>query len=376
MSVAQDLGVPLSWRKFNNSRPTSERISISQNAINTILPQLDSSTGQFNGIGYWQAANVFSAMALQDQVAKTTTNKNIVVNNLKLVFGLFKNYDQFGWWAQAAHYAFKSYGDTELLNNSIATWNSVSNYMITPAQAQAGKTPFKSFALAGTCDGVTMAGGVFWRPTTDDTAINSITTGLFLTLSSYLYETTRDTKYLSAATMAANWIKAHNIATSSASNPGILLDTEDGDNCSRSPASWLFTYNSGKFLEGLSVLANVTGDSQWEQLMLTTAAAAIKNAPWQGSNGIIIEGADTDSNNDGVGFKGTGLLEVFRRTPQNSALRILIHSYVDVQYNALLDLASSGNDYSANWLGPQPSGFTTWGQLAALDVLVAAVEAN
>ncbi|PPQ91191.1 hypothetical protein CVT25_001207 [Psilocybe cyanescens] len=343
LSVAQDLGVPLSWRKFNNTRPTSERISISQNAINTILPQLDASTGQFNGIGYWQAANAFSAMALQDQVAKTTTNKDVVVKNLKLVFGLWKNYDQFG--------------------------------VITATQAQARKSPFKNFTLAGTCDGVTMAGGVFWRPTTDDTAINSITTGL----SAYLFETTSDPKYLSAATLSASWLKAHNIASSSSSNPGILLDTEDGATCARSPASWLFTYNSGKFVEGLSVLAGVTGNSEWSQLMLTTVAAAVKNAPWQGSNGIITEGASTDSNNDSVGFKAIfirGLREAFRRTPQNNSLRILIHSYVDVQYNALLDLASTGNEYSANWLGPKPAGFTSWGQLAALDVLVAAVEAN
>lgn len=38
--------------------------------------------------------------------------------------------------------------------------------------------------------------------------------------------------------------------------------------------------------------------------MITTVAAAVKNAPWQGSDGIITEGVSTSSNNDGVGFKG------------------------------------------------------------------------
>jgi len=46
------------------------------------------------------------------------------------------------------------------------------------------------------------------------------------------------------------------------------------------------------------------------------------------------------------------------------------------QYNALLDLASTGNNYSAKWLGPGPTSFNSWGQLAALDVLVAAVATN
>lgn len=41
-----------------------------------------------------------------------------------------------------------------------------------------------------------------------------------------------------------------------------------------------------------------------EQRMVTTIAAAVKSTDWQGSDGIITEGADTTENNDGVGFKG------------------------------------------------------------------------
>jgi hypothetical protein len=33
------------------------------------------------------------------------------------------------------------------------------------------------------------------------------------------------------------------------------------------------------------------------------AVAGMKNAPWQGSNGVITEGASPSSNNDGVYFK-------------------------------------------------------------------------
>lgn len=74
----------------------------------------------------------------------------------------------------------------------------------------------------------------------------------------------------------------------------------------------------------------------------------------------------------------------------NQPLRALIHSYVCVQvshtmlvcvclhltpyqYNALLDLAATGNTYSSAWHGP-PQGFTTWGQMAALDVTVSAIQ--
>ena len=47
-------------------------------------------------IGYWQAGNAWSVMAIQDELTTTQTNKAAVVQSLNLVFGLFTNYDQFG----------------------------------------------------------------------------------------------------------------------------------------------------------------------------------------------------------------------------------------------------------------------------------------
>lgn len=151
--------------------------------------------------------------------------------------------------------------------------------------------------------------------------------------------------------------------------------------------------------------------------MVNVVAAAVKNAPWQDADGIIKEGANTASDDDGVGFKGTnfpkpssstecplmlvfvavfirGLHEAFARNAANNDLRNLIVSYGDVQvrdnilwatlpklnvcllkYNALLDLAANGTSYSASWHGP-PQAFTSWGQLSALDVLVSSVDMN
>ncbi|KAF9526516.1 endo-1,6-alpha-mannosidase [Crepidotus variabilis] len=370
-AAAQDLGVPTSWRKFGNSRPLSERVSIAQNGINTILPQLNTGNAQFNGIGYWQSGNVFSALANQDYYAKTTTNKANVINNLNKAFSLYSNYDQYGWWATSALYAYRVYKDNNMLSHAVATWNRVNAFVITTSNAASGSMSGKSFTLQGSCGGTTMAGAVFWRPTSDDQGVNSITTGLFITLSAYLAEITGDAKYKNAAILSATWIQNHNIANN------IVLDSVNAHDCSKSATSFTFTYNSGKYIEGLSVLSTITGDSKWTNLMLNIVAAAVKSSLWQGSDGIISEGASPNSNNDGVGFKAVfirGLLEAFSRS-SNSDLRILIHSYVDVQYNALLDLAASGNNYSSNWHGPS-QGFTTWGQLAALDVLVAAVVAN
>ena len=75
-------------------------------------------------------------------------------------------------------------------------------------------------------------------------------------------------------------------------------------NCTTSPSTELFTYNSGKYVEGLSVLATVTGDSQWSDLALKITNAAVKTSVWEGSDGIITEGSETTANSDAVGFKG------------------------------------------------------------------------
>lgn len=104
-------------QEFSNSRPLDERVTISQNAINELLPQLNSATGEFNGehfprlqvhqrfyqckilpgIGYWQSGNVWSAMANHDHFAGTTTYQSQVISNMKTVFNLRADYDQYGY---------------------------------------------------------------------------------------------------------------------------------------------------------------------------------------------------------------------------------------------------------------------------------------
>jgi len=218
-----------------------------------------------------------------------------------------------------------------------------------------------------------MVGGVFWRPTTDDSSVNAITTGLYIALSGYLAEATGNSMYTNAAIQSAHWMRNQDFDASK----NLVLDTVDGKTCTTSPASWLFTYNSGKYIEGLSILATLTGDSQWTSLLGFIVAASTKSSAWEGSNGIITEGASPNVDGDGVEFKAIfirGLYEALTRSSNNN-LKILIHSYVDVQYNALINNASVGDTYSSSWTGP-PQGFTTWGQMSALDVLNAAIGAN
>ncbi|KAF8604641.1 endo-1,6-alpha-mannosidase [Ceratobasidium sp. AG-I] len=379
---AADLGVPLSWRKFSNSRSVTERQNIAQAAIDNIKQYVDTSNYELNGLGYWGSANSWSAMALKDKITGTQANRGIVSDALGNNIYWHPHYykyeynDDAMWWGTANIYAYRAYKDSILLGYAVDNWNEVSKYVVTAAQASAGKHPLKTSAIKGTCGGTTMAGGVFWTNKAADTGMNAITTGLYMTLSAYLAEATGDSKYTAAAILSANWIKNHRYQTST----HLVLDSLNAVDCSTSADSFTFTYNSGKFVEGLAVLADVTKDQQWTTLMTETVAAAVKSTKWQGSDGIITEGQDGDlnTNNDGRIFKAVfirGLHEVFQRSVSNNDLRILIHSYVDVQYNALLDLTANGASYGVVWHGPY-NGPTSWGQNAAVDILVAAIGAN
>ena len=72
-------------------------------------------------------------MANHDHFAGTTTYKTTVLNGLNTAFSKYAHYDQYGynddalWWATAAYYAYRAYGDTTVLNHAIDTWTHVYN---------------------------------------------------------------------------------------------------------------------------------------------------------------------------------------------------------------------------------------------------------
>ncbi|KAF8733976.1 Glycosyl hydrolase family 76, partial [Rhizoctonia solani] len=386
LGSAADLGVPLSWRKFYNERPLEERQKIAQAAIDNIGQYLDKKTYEFNGLGYWVSANTYSAIALKDKTTGTETNRKLVSAALKSNFENHPHFYKYDfnddalWWGTASIYAYQAYNDTMFLNYAIDNWNEA---QITRTQAQAGKHPLKKDTIRATCDGHnTTAGGVFWSPKktgADDKEMNTITTSLYLThvwLSAYLWDITKDAnKYSTPAILAAEWITNNRYDW----KKRLALDSLSPMDCTTSPDSWMFTYNSGKYLEGLSTLARLTNASKWHDQLIETANAAIKARAWQGDDGIITEGqgGDLNKNDDARGFKAVfirALHKLFHDT-NNRDLQILIHSYVDVQYNALLDLSSNGTSYGVVWHGPY-NGPTPWGQNAALDVLVSAIGAN
>lgn len=74
----------------------------------------------------------------------------------------------------------------------------------------------------------------------------------------YLYERLHDKKYLDAALLSANFIKAHLY------DGTIIRDFFDTGKCKTMGLE--LTYNSGYFIEGLSVYVDMTHDPEWTTL--------------------------------------------------------------------------------------------------------------
>ncbi|KAF8317155.1 Six-hairpin glycosidase [Clavulina sp. PMI_390] len=375
-----DYGVPTSWRDFGTSLVKSQRNTIALNAMNTMIG-LGGTNQSVGGLGYWQSANVWSALALKDLYAGTKDYESISLDAVRDTIKQFPyfRYDAYNddtlWWATAAVYQYKAYGNTDALSWAEYSWANVAPSQITGTSGHG-----KSFTW-GTCNGKSLNGAVFWTTSSNDASTNAITTGLFMTLSAWLYEATGNKDYLNAAVAAYDAINRLFYNTST----NLINDSLDVTTCSG--PDWVFTYNSGKFIEGTAVLGAVTGNSAYTNAALTVAVAAMKNGPWQGSNGIITETSSSthSKNNDAWGFKAVyirGLAELYRRqSASNSGLLTLVHSYIDTQANALIDLASdtltwsNATSYAADWEGPY-DGMYAWTQLAVLDTFGAFVMVN
>ncbi|KZV78283.1 hypothetical protein EXIGLDRAFT_51966 [Exidia glandulosa HHB12029] len=385
---ALDYSIPSGWTANSTTvnKDYGALNSIAQNGINIMRTKwYSSSTGLFT-VGWWQSGSAISALAYKDMVASTSDNRDFVRAMLSRAKATNGNFDPYGynddalWWGTAAYYAYRAYGGSDLLAYATTVWNYVASSQITAAQAAAGQSPLRSFAIQKTCKSLTTAGGVWWRSSSSDrtdAGANVVTTGLFLTLSAYLAEAipANKTTYVNAGDLAFTFIV--NQLTDSASIP---LDTLNMQTCG--VTNWYFTYNSGKFVEGAIVLNAVTGTQKYLDRGLATVVAGVKDSShWQGANGLINEGqgGDPAANDDGRGFKAIwlrALTEVTRRQFNNADLHKLLKAYFNIQYNALTTKDTDGaNNYGTVWAGPYKGPYDH-AQMAALDGLVAGIEVN
>ncbi|KAK7688576.1 hypothetical protein QCA50_008114 [Cerrena zonata] len=244
-----------------------------------------------------------------------------------------------------------------------------------PRRCWNGTHPKKNGQLASGCNGASLAGGIFYRKDSLSKGNLSVTAGAegaFMALSAYLYTSARRQKYLIAADLAHQFIQSQLYN----SEQGFVMDAIDLASCNRTTSA--LTYNTGLYLEALSVLGMATGNSTLIQLANQLAANAVKS-PWVTSNGIIVEGSiNVTQDHSDMTYKGIlvrALYEHWNQSPRGSSIANLIESFLLVQYNAVLNDARAPNTswYSPSWNGPPASQLLPWGQLAAIDILNAAI---
>ncbi|KAJ3481290.1 hypothetical protein NLI96_g7755 [Meripilus lineatus] len=248
-------------------------------------------------------------------------------------------------------------------------------YFVTTEQATSGTHPLKNVTFDSACNGAN-AGAVFYVSDTpsDDTQVNGATVCAFMALSAHLLELTSNTTYREATELSANFIKANLF------NGVIVSDTISLKGCAITTP--IVTYNSGFFIEGLAIYANVTQSATWTSFMNNVIATTIKFSAWTSGEGIMVEDANgpnslAETNGFTRALKGIyirGLYEAWIRGQRGTDVANLIEAYINVQYNALLDLASRDSySFSSSWPGPPPTRLLPWGQVAALDVLNAGI---
>ncbi|KAG8953902.1 hypothetical protein FRC03_011623 [Tulasnella sp. 419] len=219
-----------------------------------------------------------------------------------------------------------------------------------------------------------------------------------MALTSYIAESTTSPEFLKYAILSATCIKTNMLDSNTNLAMDCAIDAVKGTLKEGNILSCMLT---GICIEGLSVLASVTGDNTWRSLSLSMAESAMHLKQWHGPDGVLSVGSDSVSyKNDNLkshkgeirgqamgrdillkipflraGLLSRGLLVAYQRNPSNKRFRDLVRSYINVQYNALRDLSSCGSFYDVNWAGPRTRPYTH-GQLDALDTIIAAIGVN
>ncbi|KAK0482982.1 hypothetical protein EDD18DRAFT_1432721 [Armillaria luteobubalina] len=400
---AQDFTPPILWKNSNITLSKDERIAITSAALEQAVSMLQPN-GQFNDSAYDTPGRLYGQMAEFDRLMNQTKYKQTLRQCFALAESISPEFSStfvsafpqkyhlhYGY---AAARAYTAYQDPDFLNLAVTSWNTARRYTISAKQAASGTMDVKQFDLSLSCQGATLS--------TDsrDTTLNSLSSGfvfnfslvkvgpnhvqrstsLFLVVSALLAEATSNKTYLDAAIESANFIQSHLLNPSNIVLDSISSQSDGSDifdpisshsNESCSVYSTLYSSDgSGIFIEGLVILADITRNTSTETLLRNTVVAVATNTLWQGLDGII---ATTTT---GGHYIVRALTALYERNSVSSDFREYIKKYIGVQYNAVIEKATSAgsNVYAIPWTGPARASFLSYNQTVALTALLSAMQ--
>lgn len=371
-AAAPDLKPSTSWRKPNITTSRDERISIASAALEKALSNLQPN-GMFSDSAYGTPGMLYAHMAEFDRLTNQTKYKDTLKQYFSLVesanSGFLNEFMNYGLiYGYAAARAYAAYQDSDFLGFAVTSWTSGRLYTINDSQAASGIMYGKEIQISSSCQNATMAGGTFWCTDSNQPELDCLGTGSFLAVSALLAEATYNQTYINASIESANFIQNHLLNPSN-----IVLDSiSSQSNESCAVDSSIYPYNSGIFIEGLAILADIAQGSSAEALLPSTIIATVsESGVWQGTDGVIA------INGTGGYFIVRALTEVYERNTISSDLREYVKEYLGVQYNAVVDLAQSANGsnvYGMPWTGPQSvPTFNSDAQTTALTALISSL---
>ncbi|KAL1725883.1 glycoside hydrolase family 76 protein [Schizophyllum commune] len=221
-------------------------------------------------------------------------------------------------------------------------------------------------------DSQTCGGGLFWSSARDYK--NSITNELYLALSGYMYDVTKDQQYLDNLKDLYAWFKDSKLL----GDKGLYNDglTKDGSCANNGENPW--TYNQGVVLVGLGYLyKNDNQDQAYIDAAYKLVDAVIDNLT---TDGGLRENCETTSQNlcnaDQTSFKGifTYYLAWFLEiTGKDNGTKY--SDFIKAQADAVLkNAAQDGDKYTNLWYGADEGAakHSSQSQGSALGALLAA----
>ncbi|KAJ7617885.1 hypothetical protein FB45DRAFT_1034119 [Roridomyces roridus] len=358
-------------QKPNVTLSTAARVGTAAIALEKAIDNLPT-TQQYDGQTYEFVATLFSEMADFDHITGQTKYEDTLDSLFGQTLGnrsLFSDPLTYGY---AAIRAYAAYQNPIFLQYANESWTFGNEYTIPNPVT----TPVvKNFPLSSVCQGATMAGGTFYTNSTGDPSVTAMSTGYFALLSALLAEATTGAtsapSYLSSAVQSAEFIQSH---LYNADNLVIeTISAAQNESC-KITNSAVASFNQGLFIEGLATLQSISPSENTQTMLESLITTSLTESGFQTENGIQL---CRIGSNDGDNILIRALSSAYTRNVTSPELRQVLHDYLSVQYNAVVDLATAGGTdiYSLQW-SVQSSSTTTFsmsGQTNALGVLLSGI---
>ncbi|KAJ7839164.1 hypothetical protein B0H14DRAFT_3140862 [Mycena olivaceomarginata] len=349
--------VSSSWRKPNVTLSFAERMVLADAALKISVVEMVT-VQQFRSAVCYQMADF-------DALAKRTMYAGDVQQYISGA-AQGQETDQETQWNTECHGAIRAYNAyriSSLLELATESWTFARSNTVSDTNLEAGAIPGKDFSLQPTCQGARMIGGTFQTSNSTDATLSGFASTYFLFLSALLAEATSDPNYLNTAFDSVEFIVAH-LLSGNLVQSSVSADLRD--NCALNNTA--SSSSSGLMIQGLAVLYSITKNASTQALLNNIITATISNENWQTPDGIIAEGPSQV----GDTYLVRGLTEAYERNAISSDLRGSVHDFLGVQFNAVIDLATSAGTaiYGGAWTGPPSAIFSPSDQTSAISVLL------